>query len=163
MMSIQVTKNRNNDSDQCLISIIEKLDIQFQDKDFMIDEKNEYKPHFPILSYISDKKNKFEIPIVFLLGIVKISLQKTCYTLELEEPCSYGLYCPFKTNPLKCPFNHHEMPKRILKGSYIPTLVCRYELYKENGIRLFCNNPYCWYNHGKGRAQRIFHGFYHRY
>ncbi len=129
----------------------------------MIDEKNEHKTQFPILSYTFDKKSKFDIPIVFLLGIVKNSLQKTSYTLELEDQCSYGLYCPFKTNPLKCPFNHHEMPKRILKGSYIPTLVCRYELYKENGVRLFCNNPYCWYNHGKGRAQRIFHGYYHRY
>jgi hypothetical protein len=161
MMSIQVTKNRNNDSDACIISIIENIGIQFQEKDFILNDKSNNNSLLLLLE--KQHKNVIRIPVLFLLGIVKNSLQKTNYIIELEEFCPYGLYCPYKTNPLKCPFNHHEMPHTILKNSYIPTLLCRYELYKDNGNKLKCHNPYCWYNHGKGRALRILSGLYHRY
>ncbi len=167
-MSIQVTKNSYNidSSTECIVRIIQNLDIEIQNKDFIINGKSNNNT----LLLLSNKFNKtvvsstkFNIPILVLLGIYKYSSHRTLFSLELEEFCPYLLYCPYKTNPLMCPLNHHQMPKNIFKNMYVPTLLCRYELYKSSGEKMFCTNPYCWYNHTKGRATRIKMGCYHHY
>ena len=162
-MSVQVTKNRNNfdSSIECIISVLKNINIETKKTDFIINNKSNNTPLLLLLD--SSNKNKFLIPTPFLLGIVKYSMDICIFEIELEEFCPYGLYCPYKINPLKCPFNHHEMPKKLIKGNRVPTLICRYELYKRNGEKMICNNPYCWYNHAKGRALRIFNGYYYHY
>jgi hypothetical protein len=79
--------------------------------------------------------------------------------------CQYGLYCPHKNNPIKCPLNHHSMSKVIKKYEVIPNLFCRYEREWKtiNNKPMRCMNPNCWYNHGKGRAKIIHNNDYYKY
>jgi hypothetical protein len=167
-MSIQVTKSSYNidPSTECIVRILQNIGIETQNTDFIMNTKSSNNT----LLLLSEKSckliyshEKFYIPVLVLLGIYKYNTRKTFFDIELEEFCPYGLYCPYKTNPLKCPLNHHEMPMKLLKGTCIPTLLCRYELYNKTGYKMICNNPYCWYNHAKGRANRIFKGYYHHY
>ncbi len=174
-MSIQVTKNSYNDpSTECIVRILQNLDIEIQHTDFIMNGVMRNLPNDKSnnksLLLLSNKFNKsvtssdkFNIPLPVLLGFYKFSSHRTPTNLELEDFCPYGLYCPYKTHPLMCPLNHHEMPNKIFRGMNVPTLLCRYELYKITGEKMFCTNPYCWYNHTKGRAIRIKMGCYHRY
>ena len=109
------------------------------------------------------------IPIPILLGGKNKSC---CYTeiapqdLILENKCIYGYFCPHKSNPIMCPFNHHDMEKTIIKkGEFIPDLLCRYERpWKKNqGGQMCCMNPKCWYNHASGRVDRILNKSYYKH
>jgi hypothetical protein len=85
----------------------------------------------------------------------------------MEKKCPYGLYCPHKTNPMKCPYNHHETPDIINPGDKIPSLLCRYErpwkTQRNSNEPLICMNPNCWYNHGEGRVERLQKSNYYKY
>jgi hypothetical protein len=116
---------------------------------------------------------KFVIPLqVLLSGSINCSnnkyerLEISPFELKLEEKCPQGLFCPYKTQPLKCPLNHHHISDSLIipQGSYIPKLLCRYERYWKysNGMPRICMNPHCWYNHLSGRAERLNNKCYHK-
>jgi hypothetical protein len=153
-------KNDNNDN---------VLDNKNNNKD----DNKDYLPIILIKSNQNNNKNnfkKFVIPLNVLLGIM--NNQSNYYTEQaqidiiLEEMCPHGLFCPYKTNPLMCPLNHHNISYKsiIPAGSSIPDLLCRYERpWKfKNGQKLVCMNPNCWYNHAIGRKERINNNCYHK-
>ena len=144
--------------------------------------ENDVAPLYLIHSEIENKiinnfhqKPKFSIPLYILLGLSNNRRNEIAINvLILEKDCIYGLYCPHKTNPLKCPYNHHEIThkivdntKVIIQGEIIPNLFCLYERpwkiqYNKN-VQMRCTNPYCWYNHAIGRAELIQNNGYHKY
>ena len=110
----------------------------------------------------------FMIPINTLVGKNKSNCYREIaqFDIELEHQCNYGYFCPHKSNPKMCPFNHHEMEKTVIKkGELIPDLLCRYERpwKTNNGGVMCCMNPKCWYNHAKGRSDRMKKNHYHKY
>ncbi len=118
---------------------------------------------------------RFTIPLNILLGIKNYRIGEYAFeNIILEKDCDYGLYCPYKSDPLKCPYNHHEIShtvinncKVILQGQQIPNLFCLYErpwkFYKNTNNQVRCTNPYCWYNHATGRAKLIDNKGYYKY
>ncbi len=150
------------------------------------DFKEEFKENLPlsltlIHSVVEKNKNnekyykRFMIPLNILMGLKNNRIVEYAYDdIILEKDCHYGLYCPYKSEPLKCPYNHHEMPykiinnsKAILQGDQIPNLFCLYErpwkFYKNTTNPVRCTNPYCWYNHSVGRAQLMTNNGYYKY
>ena len=144
--------------------------------------ENDFSPLYLIHSEIEKKninnfhqKPKFSIPLYILLGLTNNRRQEIAINeMILEKDCIYGLYCPHKTNPLKCPYNHHEIAhkivdnaKVIIQGAIIPNLFCLYErpwkIQFNKNEYMRCKNPYCWYNHAKGRAELIQTNGYHKY
>jgi hypothetical protein len=150
--------------------------------------KEELKDNFPLpltLSLIHSvvEKNKtnekyykrFMIPLHILMGFKNNRTPEYAYdNIILEKDCQYGLYCPYKCEPLKCPYNHHEMSykmidnsKTIIQGDQIPNIFCIYErpwkLYRNTNKPVRCTNPYCWYNHAIGRAELIINNGYYKY
>jgi hypothetical protein len=120
----------------------------------------------PFILFSDPVKKKMTIPLLVLFGInTQIQFAKT--KIIMEKKCPLGLYCPHKTNPMKCPYNHHETPDIINPGDVIPSLLCRYERpwkKQQNGCEpLICMNPNCWYNHGQGRAERLQQSNYYKY
>jgi hypothetical protein len=119
-------------------------------------------------NYIDHKKNKFSIPLKALLSIDSDYKYILPYDILLEDNCPQGLFCPYKTDPMKCPYNHHDVKAEnniLHKGDVTPVLLCRYERpwRQSNGNPVVCMNPYCWYNHIKGRAERMHNQIYYDY
>ncbi len=170
----QVINNKTeNEINNLLMTMFNKIGINYSCSEFdEIDEiekdKNDsIKFVVPIMYENSnEKKRKFVIPLNVLLGINTNTYKEHAqYDIELEEMCRYGLYCPYKNDPIKCPLNHHTMDKVIKKYEIIPNLFCRYEREWKtiDGNPMRCMNPNCWYNHGKGRANIIHEKKYYKY
>ena len=119
----------------------------------------------PFILFAEHIRKKMTIPLLVLVGI-NSQYETAQMTMVMEKKCPYGLYCPHKTNPLKCPYNHHDIPDIIEQGKSIPSLVCRYErLWKKHpnsNKPLICMNPNCWYNHCEGRVQRLQQSNYYK-
>jgi hypothetical protein len=132
-------------------------------------DNNKYDNITPLLLFqdkskkyrVNNNKNPvFNIPLNVLLGIDNGYKYYLPYDILLEEKCPQGLFCPYKTNPIKCPLNHHDVKSEnniLRKGALVPGLLCRYERPWKivNGEPVLCQNSQCWYNHFKGRVQRI--------
>jgi hypothetical protein len=178
----EINNEINNDINNLLTTMFNKIGIDYSCSELdEIDkndknEKNEkndginVKFSFPLMSEkyekYNEKKKKFVIPLNVLLGINNNNYKEHAqYDIELEEMCQYGLYCPHKNDPIKCPLNHHSMNKVIKKYEIIPNLFCRYEREWKimNDKPMRCLNPNCWYNHGKGRANIIRNKDYYKY
>ena len=107
-------------------------------------------------------------PLKVLLGIDNDYKYILPRDVLLENKCPLGLFCPYKTNPIKCPLNHHDIKSEdniLYKGDSVPGLLCRYERPWKicNGTPIVCMNPYCWYNHLKGRAERVQNNIFYNY
>ncbi len=131
-------------------------------------DKNNYIYNTNYNNYNDNKKPKFSIPLKALLGIDSDYKYILPWDVLLEDNCPQGLFCPHKTNPLKCPYNHHDVKAEnniLHKGDVTPVLLCRYERpwKQSNGNPVVCMNPHCWYNHIKGRAERIHNQIYYDY
>lgn len=161
----------NNDINNLLMTMFNQIGIDYDYSSFELDEidKNEKNGDisFPLMyGNYNEKNKKFIIPLNVLLGINNNTYKEYAqHNIELEEMCQYGLYCPHKNNPLKCPLNHHSMSKVIKKYEIIPNLFCRYEREWKtmNDKPMRCLNPNCWYNHAKGRKTIIRDKKYYKY
>ncbi len=130
---------------------------------------NDYVSISPLMIFVDNninKKSKFMIPLNVLLGIDNDYKYVLPCDILLEDNCPLGLFCQHKTNPIKCPFNHHDIKSEnniLCKGTLLPVLLCRYERpWKlSNGKPVVCMNPNCWYNHFKGRVNRIKNNIYY--
>ncbi len=172
----QVINNKtDNDINNLLMTMFNKIGINSSFDEFEeIEEIEENEKDYVNINFrvpimyenSNEKKRKFVIPLNVLLGISTNSYKEYAqFDIELEDMCQYGLYCPYKNDPLKCPLNHHTMDKVIKKYEIIPNLFCRYEREWKtiNGNPMRCLNPNCWYNHGKGRANIIQEKKYYKY
>jgi hypothetical protein len=144
------------------------LDNNIDDNKIKIKNNNTYVCQFtsPFMLFAEPVKKKMTIPLLVLVGINTQS-ETAKMRIVMEKKCPYGLYCPHKTNPMMCPYNHHETPDVINIGDVIPSLLCRYERpwkKQQNSFEpLICMNPNCWYNHGQGRAERLHQSNYYKY
>jgi hypothetical protein len=150
-------------------NLMDNIGIDCNDCNCCLDvcENNQSQLCVPINNDLPSSTN-FIIPIQTLTGKNKPNTYREVAQTDivLENQCVYGYFCPHKSNPLLCPFNHHELSSKIIKkGEFIPDLLCRYERpWKLNhGRQMCCMNPQCWYNHGAGRAERIMNNYYHKY
>jgi hypothetical protein len=168
----EINNDNDNDINYLLTTMFNNIGINYSCSELDEIDKNVKNDSisFPLMSEkyekYNEKKKKFVIPLNVLLGINTNNYKEHAqYDIELEEMCQYGLYCPHKNNPIKCPLNHHSMNKVIKKYEVIPNLFCRYEREWKtmNGKPMRCLNPNCWYNHGKGRANIIRNKNYYKY
>jgi hypothetical protein len=166
--------NNNNDTHMLIIDMIKNIGLDCCYTDIFEDESTTkiepIKPIQPIekttkIEPIETNYVPFVIPARVLMGYNNYYKEYAQDDIELEEMCSKGDNCPFKKNPLKCPLNHHSMPKIIKQNEIIPNLFCRYERkWKLLGDKqMCCMNPKCWYNHGKGRVALINNKQYYKY
>ncbi len=181
---IEMCKNRRF-SKKLANQIKETVDKKYEDEDENEDkEKENLTTNLPLnlIHSVVEKNNinekyykRFMIPLNILMGLKNNrTVEYAIENIILEKECQYGLYCPYKCNPLKCPLNHHEMSykmiddsKVIIQGDSIPNLFCLYErpwkVYKNTNVSVRCTNPYCWYNHAIGRAKLITNNGYYKY
>jgi hypothetical protein len=188
---IEMRKKRKNklalsdDNQQKKEELKEELKDDLKD-DLKEELKDDLKDDLPLTlslihSIVDINKNnnkyykQFQIPLNILLGLKNNrGVEYAINNIILEKDCHYGLYCPYKSNPLKCPYNHHEIKyklidncKVIIKGEQIPNLLCLYErpwrFYKNTLQPMRCTNPFCWYNHANGREKLITNNGYYKY
>ena len=160
----EINNDNDNDINYLLTTMFNNIGIDYSCSEVDEIDKNIKNDSisFPLMSEkyekYNEKKKKFVIPLNVLLGINNSNYKEhSQYDIELEDICQYGLYCPHKNDPIKCPLNHHSMNKVIKKYEIITNLFCRYEREWKtmNDKPMRCMNPNCWYNHGKGRAKII--------
>jgi hypothetical protein len=149
-----------------IMSMMKTIGIDCTDADCSVCDNNNQQVSTCIPMHSNkDSSTNFIIPIPILFGKKSYACnyhEIAQVDIVLEEKCIYGYFCPHKSNPILCPYNHHDLGKTIIKkGEVIPNLLCRYERpWKMNkGSVMCCMHPQCSYNHGVGRKQRIMNNY----